>query len=155
MVATNLNPEIQLSNGSWLKNPVVRDGKRINDPKAKTMKVSFNLCVDVDHDGETVQRVIETFNLSFTRYEEEAIILDSEGQPVNLLEFLGAGNTFVPEDVQDAGHPMHDELGEWFTYGFGHLEFAESPLTWYAKWWGLQKIQFDGRTMEELGFQWQ
>lgn len=154
MIATNTNPEIQLNNGTFIKNPFVRDRKSTNDPINQTCVISFEMCVNVEENGQSVTKVIDTFTLSFTRHEEEAIIL-IDGEQVPLIQHLMSGGAFVEEDWIVLGNPPHNELFQWFDYGFGQVEFAESPLQWLAKLWGLKKIQFDGRTMQELGFEWQ
>lgn len=163
-----LTGEIQLQNGSWLKDPYVRHGKEIRDTKNKSYLVEFLLCVLVteihqplDGDGNpvgdpvpvAVEKVIQKKELRFNTNSQDAKILVN-GAEEDLIPYLMGGGTFVEEDVVSWGYPYYDELDQYFDSPFSGLQFKDTPLKFIAELWGLHNIKFDGKSMKELGFQW-
>lgn len=145
--------ELELSNGTFIKNPYVRPGKSIKDPINETFQITFDLCTERDVEGEVTEKVIMSQTLHFNRFETTAMIL-VDGVEEPLLPYLLNGGAYVEEDVTNFGFPAYAELEDFFVDSFGLLVFKETPLKWFAQLWGLKHIVFDGKPLEQ-NFAWE
>lgn len=145
--------EIELSNGTFVKNPIVRPGKSIKSPIDETFQITFDLCSENEVDGEIIQRKIMSTTMHFNRFEELAMIMVN-GEEVPLITHLMSGGEYIEADVTNFGKPAYNELQDFFVDSFGLLVFKETPLTWFAKIWGLKHIVFDGQPIEN-NFTWE
>lgn len=145
--------ELELSNGTFIKNPYVRPGKSIKDPVNETFQITFDLCTEKEVEGEMIEKVVMSHTMHFNKIETQALIMVN-GEEIPLLDHLLAGGQYVEEDVTNFGYPSYNELQDFFVDSFGLLVFKETPLTWFAKIWGLKHIIFDGQPIEN-NFTWE
>lgn len=96
------------------------------------------------------QRAEISSTLMFTPRHTPTLILDSNDEPIDVIEFIDGGGTYDVSRIVDWGFPSYERAKLYFDLGsvWDDLQFKEQPLKQLAIDWLMNTAEIDGEPLK-------